>query len=142
MCADFEDLIQRGVVDVARSNNQLVGFIVLFEAVTDDSDTCLFVENIAVLPEMAGRNFGTRLMMHAESVARERTLPCIRLYTNLKMTRNLDWYPKLGFVETSRVKEAGFSRVYFEKQLSQNNQGLKKPACRGRAGRFEKLPVR
>ena len=39
------------------------------------------------------------------------------LYTNAKMTRNLDWYVKLGFVETRRIREDGFDRVYFEKTL-------------------------
>lgn len=117
MCADFEGLIQRGVVDVARMDDQVVGFIILFEATNNDSGACLFIENIAVLPEMAGQSVGTGLMMHAETVANERGLSRIRLYTNIKMTRNLDWYPKLGFIETSRVEEDGFSRVYFEKEL-------------------------
>ncbi len=122
MRADFVSLLDRGVVDVARIDDELVGFIVLFKTVLNDSDACLFVENIAVIPEMAGRNIGTRLMQHAQSVAIAQSLPCIRLYTNVKMTRNLDWYPKLGFVETSRVEEDGFNRVYFEKQLTGNEQ--------------------
>ena len=34
------------------------------------------------------------------------------------MTENLDFYPRLGYLETHRISEDGFDRVYFEKDLS------------------------
>jgi hypothetical protein len=34
------------------------------------------------------------------------------------MTENLDFYPRLGYLETQRVHEDGFDRVYFEKVLA------------------------
>ena len=33
------------------------------------------------------------------------------------MTSNIRWYEKLGFVETRRLEEKGFSRVYMRKDL-------------------------
>jgi hypothetical protein len=33
------------------------------------------------------------------------------------MTENLIWYAKLGYQETSRIKENGFNRVYMKKTL-------------------------
>ena len=117
MCADFASLIARGVVDVARFDGTFAGYVVLYTENVNNTDKSLFVENIAVRPVMCGNGIGSQLMMHAESVARENQLCKIRLYTNEKMLGNLRWYPRLGFVETARVEEDGFSRVYFEKNL-------------------------
>jgi hypothetical protein len=33
------------------------------------------------------------------------------------MEQNLTWYPAIGFVETDRRLEDGFSRVYFSKAM-------------------------
>jgi hypothetical protein len=33
------------------------------------------------------------------------------------MTENLAYYPSLGFRETDRREEDGYSRVFFEKQV-------------------------
>jgi hypothetical protein len=33
------------------------------------------------------------------------------------MSENFPFYAGLGFVETGRVREAGYDRVYFEKRL-------------------------
>lgn len=86
MCADFEHLIEQGFVDVDTINGELVGYIVMFKCSESASDTnaCLFILNIAVLPEIAGLNVGTKLMKNAESVGRAQSFPCLRLYTNLK----------------------------------------------------------
>lgn len=34
------------------------------------------------------------------------------------MTENLTFYSRLGFTETQRVTEAGYSRVYLRKEIS------------------------
>ncbi|MDA1320447.1 MAG: GNAT family N-acetyltransferase, partial [Proteobacteria bacterium] len=41
-----------------------------------------------------------------------------QLYTNVKMTKNIDWYQRLGFVEVKRQKVDGYERVYFKKRLN------------------------
>ena len=122
MCADFAALVQRGVVEIAvdvenrndTPDSGFTGFIVLYPQPDKHS---LFVENIAVLPDFSGNGIGTALMSYAEATARENLIPTLSLYTNAKMTRNLGWYVKLGFVETRRIREDGFDRVYFEKSL-------------------------
>ena len=122
MCADFAVLIQRGFVYIAVDaenrdddpDSGFTGFIVLYPQPDQQS---LFVENIAVLPDLSGNGIGTALMSYAEATAREKLIPTMSLYTNAKMTRNLDWYVKLGFVETRRIREDGFDRVYLEKTL-------------------------
>src|ERR1700730_552931 len=44
-------------------------------------------------------------------------LPALRLYTNVLMTENLSMYARIGFVETHRVVEKGFHRVYMRWSL-------------------------
>ncbi len=44
-------------------------------------------------------------------------LPDHRLYTHALMSENLALYPRLGYVETHRGEEKGFSRVCMAKQL-------------------------
>lgn len=117
MCADFDSLIRQGVVDIVIANNKLAGFIVLYVRDEQINEVSLFVENIAVLPEMSGMGIGTSLMTHAEAMAKEKSISLVTLYTNAKMVANLAWYANLGFVETDRIREDGFDRVYFEKKL-------------------------
>jgi hypothetical protein len=57
-------------------------------------------------------------MRFADTLALENDLKLMVLYTNQKMTENLDFYPRLGYVETRRLSEDGFERVYFEKRLT------------------------
>ena len=45
-------------------------------------------------------------------------LPALRLYTNALMTENLSMYAHIGFVETHRVFEKGFHRVYMRWDLA------------------------
>jgi ribosomal protein S18 acetylase RimI-like enzyme len=76
-----------------------------------------FIENIAVYPEFQGRGYGKALMHCAETQARALQLAELRLYTNIAMTENLIFYPKLGFEETERKTDNGYQRVYFKKSL-------------------------
>jgi len=71
-----------------------------------------FVDNIAVDPARQGRGLGRKLMAHAADEAKRRHLLAIRLYTNAAMTENLSMYAHMEFIETHRVVEKGFARVY------------------------------
>jgi ribosomal protein S18 acetylase RimI-like enzyme len=78
----------------------------------------LLVESVAVDPAAQGGGLGRRLMLHAEEQARARGHAEVRLYTNVLMTANVAWYPRLGYEETERREEDGFARVFFRKRLS------------------------
>ena len=41
----------------------------------------------------------------------------IRLFTNVLMTENLDYYSKLGYREYDRRTEDGYARVFMKKTL-------------------------
>lgn len=112
MVADFATQIERKQVWVAEHNNRFAGYIV-FYPVAD----LMHLENVAVLNQYAGQGIGRQLIDYAESEARRLNLMAVELYTNLKMTENLAYYPKLGYTETDRREEFGFSRVFYRKTL-------------------------
>jgi ribosomal protein S18 acetylase RimI-like enzyme len=76
------------------------------------------LDNIAVSPAFQGRGYGRILMEFVEGRAREAGYDHVRLYTHVMMTENIALYQKLGFVETGRVSEKGFDRVYMAKLLT------------------------
>ena len=75
------------------------------------------LETVAVAPQAQGTGLGRALIAFAETEAQRRGFRAVRLYTNARMTENLSMYPRLGYEETGRRREAGFDRVYFEKAL-------------------------
>lgn len=81
------------------------------------SGDALLIENIAVHPSAQGSGRGRTLMDCSETVAVERGLRRLVLYTNEVMTENRSLYAHLGFSERERRIEDGRSRVYMEKVL-------------------------
>ncbi len=113
MLDDYHDLIGRGVVDVAvGADDRVIGVVVLWPEVDH-----LYVDNIAVDPDVRGTGAGGALLAHADAVARAAGRSEIRLYTNAAMTENLDYYPRRGFIETHRAEDAGYHRVYFSRAV-------------------------
>jgi len=112
MDTDYAEKIAQGQVFVAEDAGTIVGLIVL---VTEPDH--LLVENVAVAPERQGQGIGRALLAFAEDVAREAGTPTLRLYTHVKMTENLAFYPRLGYEETHRRVDDGFERVFFSKHL-------------------------
>jgi len=112
MSADFAKHIKLNQLYVAIYESQLAGYIVCFQ-----EQQQLQIENVAVYPEFERRGIGKRLLNFAERLAYKLHLPAVQLYTNEAMTENLLMYPKLGYIETHRQQQAGFSRVFFRKEV-------------------------
>jgi len=112
MIADFASQIAAGQVDVCCEGGRLLGYIVVYPR-----GDHLHVENVAVFSGLQGGGVGRLLMAHAEGVARGAGLAAIELYTNIHMTENQTFYPRLGYTETGRGEEAGFARVFYRKAL-------------------------
>jgi ribosomal protein S18 acetylase RimI-like enzyme len=113
MSADYIAAIANDMVWVAEDRAGVVGLIVL-----QDMGDHLLLENVAVLPRSQGRGVGSRLLRRAETIAAQRHLPEIRLYTNEAMTENLTFYQYQGYVETHRGVQDGYHRVFFAKAVS------------------------
>jgi ribosomal protein S18 acetylase RimI-like enzyme len=109
MVADYAKLIRAGQVWVL---GPVDGLIVLIP-----EDGVLLIENVAVRPAAQGRGLGRRLLAVAEDRARSLGLSALRLYTNEKMTSNIAWYERLGYVETGRENISGRYAVHMRKAL-------------------------
>ena len=112
MSADYGQLIADGAVWVSEADEGIAGVLVV-DLRTDH----LLIDNVAVAPALQGGGVGTLLLGFAERLAVEHRLGEVRLYTNEKMTENLAYYPRRGYVESGRGIEHGFTRVYFRKRL-------------------------
>jgi len=113
MLDDYSRRIAGGQVWVLEDEGGIVGILVLEE--TPDG---FLLDNIAVHPDRHGEGFGRRLLEFAEAEAIRRDRGSISLYTNALMTENIALYARIGYVETSRVTEKGFDRVYMTKRLA------------------------
>lgn len=109
MIADYAELIRAGQVWVL---DPIDGLIVLIP-----EDGVLLIENVAVSPTAQGRGRGRRLLAFAEEQARSLGLSTLRLYTNEKMTSNIDLYERLGYVAVDREDINGRHAVHMRKQL-------------------------
>lgn len=112
MLDDYAARIVGEEVFVAARAGRVLGIVVLI----DQADH-LLLDNVAVDPEGQGGGIGGRLIAFAETEAARRGYGELRLYTHETMTENVALYPRLGYRETHRVEEKGFSRVYFAKDI-------------------------
>jgi ribosomal protein S18 acetylase RimI-like enzyme len=112
MLDDYAQRIADGEAWVLTGTDGIVGVLVLEE--TPDG---FLLDNIAVAPEQQGKGVGRALLEFAEAEAARRGYEEIRLYTHVLMTENIALYRRVGYVETARVAEKGFDRVYMSKRL-------------------------
>ena len=110
--ADYGALIAAGHVHVLEVSGATLGVLVVVE-----KDGGMLLDNVAVSPAAQGQGHGRRLIAFAEDLARQAGCRALDLYTNEAMTENLSLYRRLGFVETRRAREAGYSRIYMHKAL-------------------------
>ncbi len=112
MLTDYGVAVREHETWVLESDDRIVGVI---ELVAHDDH--LWVENVAIMPDSQGRGLGRRLLAHAESEARRRRLPALRLLTNERYVENVAMYTRLGYLETHRTPHLGTDLVYFLKLL-------------------------
>ncbi|HUB12069.1 MAG TPA: GNAT family N-acetyltransferase [Acetobacteraceae bacterium] len=112
MLDDYAARIARGEAWVLQDAGRIVGILVL-----EEQPDRFMLDNIAVRPDCQGCGFGRALMAFAEAEARRRGWHEIVLYTHVMMTENQVLYRRLGYLETGRVAEKGFERVYMRKAL-------------------------
>jgi ribosomal protein S18 acetylase RimI-like enzyme len=112
MLQDYAALIGKARVHVLEEPKGLIGVLVI-----EPHPDHLFIDTIAIDPAHHGKGLGRILMRFAETEARRRCLPEIRLYTHERMFETLRFYAALGFAETERRAEDGYARVYLRKAL-------------------------
>ncbi len=113
MDEDYAAVVAGAEAWVAESDDSVVGFLVLIA-----EGEGMLLDNIAVLPSHQGQGVGRALLTLAEERARARGCGRIRLYTNQAMVENQRLYAGIGYTETHRTEDHGFSRVFYEKDLT------------------------
>jgi GNAT superfamily N-acetyltransferase len=113
MLDDYAKVIREHLAFVAENDGVIAGILVLVR-----TQSGMLLDNVAVHPKHQGKGCGRRLLEHAESEARSRGHAHLDLYTHESMTENIEMYRRIGYVETERKSERGFSRVYMRKALS------------------------
>ncbi len=113
MLDDYTHRIASDQAWVLEEADQIIGVLVL-----EPTDAGFLLDNIAVAPHAQGSGHGRTLIAFAEAEGRRRGYGEILLYTHALMTENQALYKRLGFVETGRVTEKGFDRVYMTKRLA------------------------
>jgi N-acetylglutamate synthase-like GNAT family acetyltransferase len=113
MTADYAALVATGDVHVAEQDGSIVGVLVL-----ESHPEHLQIENVAVAPHAQGQGIGGTLLALAEREAADRGLVELRLLTHERMTENIAYYSRRGYVETHRTDDGGFHRVHFAKTLT------------------------
>ena len=112
MLDDYAQRIAAAQTWVLEDADDILGILVLEETAEG-----LLLDNIAVLPSQQGRGVGRALLEFAEAEARRRGRDAIHLYTHMLMTENVALYGRIGYVETRRVTEKGYDRIYMTKKL-------------------------
>ena len=112
MLTDYAVAVREHEVWVLDADGEIVGVIEL--ALRDDH---LWIENVAIAPELQGQGLGRRLLEHAETEARRYERPELRLLTNERYARNLALYARNGYRETHREPYQGTDLVYFAKPV-------------------------
>ncbi len=115
MLLDFPEAIQDGQVWVAEIEGAIIGVLVQYETVEG-----FYIDTVAVSPEHQGTGIGRALLVFAEREAKKRGYSSIYLCTNVKMTENQAFYPRIGYVEYARKFDQGYDRVFYRKQLTKD----------------------
>ena len=113
MLDDYAARVAAGEVWVCGGGDALAGILVL-----EPAPDHLLLDNIAVAPAWQGRGVGRRLLGFADAEARRMGYAELRLYTHVLMHENIALYRRIGYVETGRIVEKGFRRVYMTKRLN------------------------
>ena len=112
MDADYAEAVRDDEVWVAERGEGIVGVVVLRHEAGH-----AFVDNVAVAPNAQGEGLGGRLLELAEGRAAAAGHAEVRLLTHELMHETRAMYEHLGWRQTERRREHGFSRVYFAKAL-------------------------
>jgi ribosomal protein S18 acetylase RimI-like enzyme len=112
MLDDYTQVIRHARVTVAETQAGIAGVIVL-----NADDEGFFIDNVAVHPSQRGRGVGRALLEFAEAEAQRAGFDSIYLYTHEKMTENIALYARIGYKESDRRDQGGFSLVYMRKRL-------------------------
>jgi RimJ/RimL family protein N-acetyltransferase/GNAT superfamily N-acetyltransferase len=110
--ADYDAILRKDEVWAIEGAEGLDGAIVL----KTDADAELF--SVAVTPSAQARGLGDKLMNFAERRAKALGFPVLKLYTNEKLIRQIDWYRRRGYQQTHVEDHGDRKLVHMTKTLA------------------------
>lgn len=122
MTADYPTLIgQQFVYVVAGAQEAPIVAVLVLWPLADH----VYIDNLAVHPDVQRQGLGALLLKFAEAHAREQGFGTLRLLTNGKMVSNQAYYRAHGYTELRReTTPDGGSVVWMEKHLSEATGSL------------------
>ena len=123
MLADLEAAQAAGQLWLAGEGQAIAAVMVCFaKGVTLENaapeNAMLELDILAVAPEAQGLGMGAAMVAHAETLAQERGLGAVTLYTNAAMERAQRLYARLGFELVERRQQDGFDRLFYRKTFT------------------------
>ena len=112
MLLDFAAEIEKKHVWLAEVNGKVMGVLVQYE-----TEKGFYIDTVAVDPHDQGTGVGKELLQFAEQEAVRRGYNSLYLCTNIKMTENQLFYPRIGYVEYDRKLDEGYERIFYRKTL-------------------------
>lgn len=110
-----DNLVQ---VIVADDGHKLVGYAMFYYIVTSRIGKQLWLEDIYVTPEVRSQKVGFRLMTELIRIAADQSVS-IKLEAVNWNRKAIEFYEKIGFVETHRYQDADYANdVWFCYKLS------------------------
>lgn len=116
LLADYAVPLAKQRITLAEAAGALLGLMVL-----DPQPNFLRVDNIAIAPHAQGQGLGRRFVALAEETAIANGFDQLELYTNAKMTSNIQLYERLGFRRAYTSHTNGLDRVHMTKDLGQRD---------------------
>jgi ribosomal protein S18 acetylase RimI-like enzyme len=86
----------------------------------DINETAIVVHRLAVDPAFKGKGVAKALMQQAEAVARDRSIPILRVDTNSHNQATQQLFPKLGYIYAGEIDlsfRPGLRFLCYEKRL-------------------------
>lgn len=114
MQADYAELVASGEVWIAGDSENPDASLVL-----RPEEECLLLWSIAVAPRNQGLGFGNALLDFCSQRARDLQKTVLRLFTNVLMQSNRDWYERRGFSETHREQIGDKLVVHMSRAVSE-----------------------
>ncbi|MEN1935344.1 GNAT family N-acetyltransferase [Paenibacillus sp. 102] len=91
--AQIQAYLQRGLIYVAKEEENVIGVYVLLETRPQTME----IMNLAVLEEMQGKGIGRQLLQHAMQTAKEHHMHTLGIGTGNSSVTQLALYQKCGF---------------------------------------------
>jgi len=110
---EFEDSLKLMTFYVHRHK----GAIVAVAALSIEDEVHGRIRWVYVLPEYQKQGFGTTLVLHIETLARELGLRKIRLMTDSNAEWAIRFYGKIGYVHTNTISNPWGFDIWMEKLL-------------------------